>query len=206
MKKNPVLYIIMRLVFVIALLALFWYLIIPNSSLYYMDGTYKPFFNRLNERDLIMVPGDKFKLKVQRVNTRVKFSSLDIKVADVTPLGTIIAFRTGKTFITAKYNDKMLRCRVRVIKLNKKKIEINQGEKFDLDIEGPIILKKAKWTSSNSEIAEVNSFGKVRGISQGKTLITAKIGGKTLECKVVVSKWHTRGYFLYIGINSKYLY
>lgn len=176
----------MRIIFAIALIALIWYLIIPNTSLYYMNATFQPFFNRLNERDLIMVPGEKFKLRVQRLNTRVKFTSLDIKVADVTPLGTIIAFRPGKTFITVEYNDKQLRCRVRVVKLNEKKIEINEGEKFDLDIEGPKILKKVKWSSSNSEIAEVNSFGKVKGVCQGEANITAEIGETSLQCNVIV--------------------
>lgn len=188
MKKNLIFYIIMRLIFAIALLSLVWYLIIPNTSLYYMNGTFKPFLNRLNENDLIMVPGEKFKLRVQRLNTRVVFYSMDIKVAEVTPLGTIIAFRPGKTFVTAKYNDKLLRCRVRVIKLDNSKITINKGESLDLDIEGPIIFKKVKWSSSDSNIAEVNSIGKVKGISKGKVQVRAKIGDKNLKCDVTVNK------------------
>lgn len=178
--------VVMRVGFVISLIALIWYLIVPNSSLFYMNRTFQPFFHRLNERDLIMVPGEKFRLRVQRVNTRVKFSSLDIKVADVTPIGTIFAFRTGKTFITAKYGDKQLRCRVRVIKLSEKKIKLYKGDKFDLDIKGPIILKKASWSSSKRKVAKVGMFGKVEAISKGEAVITAKIGGIKLKCIVVV--------------------
>lgn len=176
----------MRLIFIIALVALIWYLIVPNTSLYYRNRTFQPFFNRLNERDIIMVPGETFKLRVERLNTRVKFYSLDIKVAEVTPLATIIAFRPGKTFISAKYNDKELRCRVRVIKLNEKEIELNIGEKFDLDIEGPIIFNKTSWSTSNNKIVNVNRFGKVEGISQGEAIISAKKGEKILDCKVIV--------------------
>lgn len=185
-KSALLLAIIMKIGGLIALIALIWYLIIPNSSLYFMDGTYRPFFHRLNERDIIMVPGEKFRLRVSRLNTRVKFSSLDIKVADVTPLGTVYAFRSGKTFITAKYKDRVLRCRVRVIKLNERKLKLKQGRSFDLDIKGPIILKKVAWSSSNSKVARVNRFGKVKALSKGKATITAKIAGKSLECIVIV--------------------
>lgn len=178
--------IIIRIIFVIALLMLVLYLIIPNSRFYYMNGTFLPFSNRLNERDLIMVPGETFKLRVQRLNTRVSFSSLDFKVAGVTPLGTVVAFRPGKTFIRVKYDDKELTCRVRVIKLNKEEIELDEGGSYDLDIKGPIILKKIKWSSSNEKVAKVNSFGKVSGISQGQAIIAAKIAGKNLKCKVIV--------------------
>ncbi len=187
-RKGLLLAILMRLLGLIALGALILYLIVPNSYLYYMDGTFRPFFHRLNERDLIMTPGDKFKLRVQRINTRVSFSSLDIKVADVTPLGTVIAFRSGKTFIKAKYDDRELRCRVRVVKLNKKKIRLTKGERFDLDIEGPIIIKRTTWSSANSKVAKVNRFGNVSAFSEGKTVITGKIGGIKLDCIVIVSR------------------
>lgn len=176
----------MKILLIIALIGLIWYLIIPNSSVYYKSYVFKPFFNRLNERDIIMVPGETFKLRVQRVNIRVKFSSLDIKVAEVTPLGTIIAFRPGKTFIRVKYNDKELRCRVRVVKLNKKEIELKEGETYRLDLKGTNIFNKIKWSSSDSKVVKVNRFGKVRAISKGKAVITAKIGDKHLKCKVVV--------------------
>ena len=185
-ENNFIIVIVIKLIFVVALVALILYLIIPKTSFYYMNGTFQPFFNRLNERDLIMIPGDRFKLRVERLNTRVTFSSLDIKVAEVTSIGTIIAFRPGKTFITAEYNDKQLRCRVRVIRLNKKKIDLNKGDKFDLDIEGPLIFNKTKWSSSNSKIAKVNRFGKVEGVSKGNAIIRAEIDKNILRCEVTV--------------------
>lgn len=184
--RNYFISIVTRIIFILALLALIWYLIVPNSSLYYMNKTYHPFFNRLNKRDIIMIPGETFKLRLQRVNTRVKFSSLDIKVAPVTPLGTVIALRPGKTFVSAKYQGKVIRCRVRVIKLNKRQIDLKIGEDFDLDIKGPIIFKKTKWASSDSKIAKVNRFGKVKGVSRGRATITGKIGDKKLQAEVVV--------------------
>ena len=176
----------MKVMFAIALLMLMWYLIIPNTSIYYMNKTLLPFFHKLNERDLIMVPGEEYKLRVERLNTRVEFSSLDIKVAVVTPFGNIIGLRPGKTFIRAKYNDNELRCRVRVIKLNKKEIELEVEESFDLDIKGPMILKKVSWSSNNERVVIVNNFGKVKGISRGKATVIGKIGDQKLKCSVLV--------------------
>lgn len=184
--KSFYLAIFMKILGFIVLFSILVYLIVPRTSFYYMNKTYMPVIHRLNKRDLIMTPGDRYRLRLIRPNTRVSFSSLDIKVADVTPLGTVIAFRTGKTYITAKYDNRTLRCRVRVIKLNKKKIKIKQGKSYDLDIKGPIIFKKATWSSSNEKVARVNRFGKVKGLSKGRAVIKVKIAGKTLECSVIV--------------------
>src|SRR5690554_2160245 len=185
-SNNILIAIIMKILLTIALFMLIWYLIIPNTSIYYMNKTFQPVFHRLNERDLIMIPGEEYKLRVNRLNTRVKFSSLDIKVAVVTPFGNIIGLRPGNTFITAQYDDVELRCRVRVIKLNMKEIELNINERFDLDIKGPMILKKVRWSTNNKDIAKVNSFGVVKGVSKGNTTITAQIGDKKLKCRVIV--------------------
>ena len=60
-----------------------------------------------------MIKGETFKLRLLKLNKRVKFSSMDIKVAPVTPLGTVIALRPGKTYIRVKYENQELKCRVR---------------------------------------------------------------------------------------------
>lgn len=45
---------------------------------------------------------------------------------------------------------------------------------------------KAKWSSSNTKVATVNSSGKVTGKKKGTAVITAKANGKTYKCKVTV--------------------
>lgn len=133
-----------------------------------------------------MIQGETFKLRLQKFNKRVKFSSMDIKVAPVTPLGTVIALRPGKTFITVKYDEKELKCRVRVYKINKKRIELKANEKANLSIKGPGIFKFVKWSSNKPNIAKVNRFGTVKGISKGKAVITGKIHNKKIKCHVIV--------------------
>lgn len=177
--------ILSRLIFSSGLFALIWYLIIPNSSINYRKD-YQPFSSRLNNRDIVMVQGEVFKLRLLRLNKRVKYSSMDIKVAIVSPFGNIIALRPGKTFIKLTYDDKEIKCRVRVYKLNKTNISIGVDEKYDLDLIGPGIIKSVKWYSNKSRVAKVNRFGTVKGVSRGDAIITAKIHGKEIKCKVIV--------------------
>jgi hypothetical protein len=49
------------------------------------------------------------------------------------------------------------------------------------------------WTSSDKKIATVSKSGKVKGIKSGKVTITAKVGKKSVKCKVTVRKhsWYT---------------
>jgi uncharacterized protein YjdB len=76
------------------------------------------------------------------------------------------------------------------IKLNKTKITLHVGyaneETYQLKITGT--NKKAKWSTSNKNIATVSQKGKVTAIKIGKAVITAKVNGKELKCNVIVKK------------------
>ena len=45
---------------------------------------------------------------------------------------------------------------------------------------------RAKWTSSNTKVAQVSPRGMVRVVRTGRCLISAKVKGKTLKCRVQV--------------------
>ena len=68
--------------------------------------------------------------------------------------------------------------------LNKKKTTINAGQSVTLKVKGT--KQKPKWSSSNKKIATVSKKGVVTGRSAGNVIIKAKVGGKTLKCKVTV--------------------
>ena len=72
------------------------------------------------------------------------------------------------------------------IQLNKSDITIQVGKTYDLKVKGT--KKKVKWKTANKKIATVNSKGKVTGEEVGTTTITAKIGKKSLKCKVTVEE------------------
>ena len=72
------------------------------------------------------------------------------------------------------------------IKLNKKTAKIAVGKSVTLKVRGT--KKKVKWKSSKKSVATVNAKGKVTGKKVGKAVVTAKVKGKTLKCKVTVTK------------------
>ena len=69
-------------------------------------------------------------------------------------------------------------------KLNKKNITIMMGKTSKLKLENN--KKKVKWRSLNKKIATVTKKGLVKGKSEGKTTIVAKVGKKKYKCKVRV--------------------
>lgn len=69
------------------------------------------------------------------------------------------------------------------IKLNKKNASVFVSKSITLKVSGT--KKQVKWSSANPEIASV-SKGKVTGKKPGKTIISAKVSGKTMKCTVIV--------------------
>lgn len=70
------------------------------------------------------------------------------------------------------------------IKLNKTSIILIRGKAFTLKVQGT--KKAVKLSTSNSKIATVNKKGVVTGKNKGVAVITAKVAGKKLKCKVTV--------------------
>ena len=72
-------------------------------------------------------------------------------------------------------------------KLNKSKAVIRVEKKIRLRVKNAG-GKKVKWTSTKKKIASVTKKGVVKGKKAGKTVIKAKVGKKTLKCRVTVRK------------------
>lgn len=95
------------------------------------------------------------------------------------------------------------------IKLNKTKVTLVSNRTTKLKVKGT--KKKVKWSSSNKKVAVVNKNGKVTAKKPGKAWIYAKVGKKTLKCKVTViagydvsGEWYTdiNGTRFYLSINA----
>lgn len=131
-----------------------------------------------------MLKGEEFHLSVFGINKRISYHSTNFLVAGVNFTGRVYAYRTGKAFIIVKVDGKKLKCRVRVIDINKKSIILKEGKSFRLKIHGGGCF--IRWKTGNSEIATVNRFGRVKAKNKGITVITAKVKGKIVRCKVRV--------------------
>lgn len=70
------------------------------------------------------------------------------------------------------------------IELNKTSINMSTSDTAKLKILNT--TEKASWSSSNENVAKVNSNGKITPVWFGTAIIKAKVGGKTLKCKVKV--------------------
>ena len=142
---------------------------------------------KLNKTKLKMIVGDVKELKVKNTKKKVKWSSSDKDVVSVDQ-GFVVANEEGTAVITAKVGKKKLTCKVTVKEKPQmdKKLTICVGSKSQLFVTGT--AKKPKWKSSNPKVVKVNKKGVVTGKKLGKATITAKVGKKTLKCKVSVKK------------------
>ena len=70
------------------------------------------------------------------------------------------------------------------VKISHKKLTMTAGFTEVLKVTGA--KGKAKWSSSNPEVAKVSSKGKVTALKAGSAVISAKVKGKELKCKVTV--------------------
>lgn len=70
------------------------------------------------------------------------------------------------------------------VKLNVTEKTIAVGESVTLKVTGT--AQKVTWKSSNKKVVTVTKKGKVTGKKEGKATISAKVGKKTLKCKITV--------------------
>lgn len=172
---------------------------------------------KLSEARLSLKAGKTATLTVSNLAGRkVTWSSSNKNVATV-KAGTVTATGGGKCTITAKVaNGKTLTCAVTVTDRAKLYRYDSESKYYDwyydyssvseyyekectpiksasLDIGQPLKLivtytagRKVIWSSSNTRVATVNK-GKVTPTGGGKCTITAKVGGKTLSCKLTVT-------------------
>lgn len=139
----------------------------------------------LNQNEIIVNVGKTVNLKIKGMKGKVKWSSLNKKVATVKN-GKVTGKKTGKTVIQAKINGTILKCNVKVEKpeLSKKKVTIESGKSYILKVKGT--SRKVVWTSSNRNVVTVKN-GKITGKKQGNTTVIAKVNGSVLKCNIRVT-------------------
>lgn len=158
--------------------------ILYNTSIFYRHSIEMPFSLHLKTKDVVLLKGEEFHLSVFGINKRVSYYSTNFLVAGVNFTGRVYAYRTGKAFIIAKVDGKKLKCRVRVIGINRKSIVLMTGRSFRLRIYGGGCF--IRWRTGNVKVASVTRFGRVKAVSKGTTVITARVKGKIVQCRVRV--------------------
>ena len=146
---------------------------------------------KVGKGSLSMLPGQvsnlKYRLKPSNSTDTVQWQSSDERVATVNSNGTVTAVGAGscEIYCIAESGAEGV-VTVNVVGLNETSITVEQYDSHLLDVfgaSGPI-----KWYTANNRIATVSQDGTVIGRRIGTTTITARVDGKTLTCRVTVTK------------------
>ncbi|WP_343348961.1 S8 family serine peptidase [Terrisporobacter petrolearius] len=131
------------------------------------------------------------------LDKNITWSSSNENIAKVDSNGTVTGIAPGKATITAKTSNNLIaKCSVTVsdflISLNKTYITLDKGNTTNLKATitpSDYASKKITWTSSNQNIATVDSSGNVKGVNAGEATITAKLDNDMVDtCKIKVSQ------------------
>lgn len=125
------------------------------------------------------------------------WSSSDESIATVSEDGTVTGLAKGNVVVTADAGGVTGSSRIAVVQTPVESITINQ-EDFGMNeldtrtLTASVLPENADnktitWTSSDESVATVNGAGKVTALCAGETVITAKAGNMTDECRVTVS-------------------
>ncbi|MGD8191129.1 Ig-like domain-containing protein [Brevibacillus ginsengisoli] len=135
-------------------------------------------------------------------NKEVKYRSSSKTIATVTK-GVIKAGRKeGEATITVTYQGKKVEISVVISMLDVTKLELKPtnlqlgvGQEEQLQLTATLsnkktvdVTKRAKWSTSDPDLASVDPTGKVKAIAPGTAVIKAIYGGKTSEMSVKVGE------------------
>lgn len=120
----------------------------------------------------------------------VSWKSRKKSVATVDERGVVTAKKHGTAIITAAVDGVSKECEVivasPVIKLNKTSASLKKGRTLTLSATVSSGIKPV-WSSSNSNVATVNSAGKVTARKKGKCYIYATEDGTKKSCHITVT-------------------
>lgn len=135
----------------------------------------------------IYINGTTKKLEILGNNEKVTWSSKNQKVAKVTEAGEVVPVGVGTTTIEGVIGGKTYSCKVLVVApyINESNISLDTGESYKLSVVGS--NGTVSFVSGNSKIAKVNTAGVVKGVKEGKTIITVKYQGVTYKVRVAVA-------------------
>ena len=135
-------------------------------------------------------------------NKDVEWTSSNTNIATVDTTGKVTGVSAGSATITVKTKDgsKVATCNVTVknsvipvtgVTLNKTALNLVTGASESLVATispSNATNKNVEWTSSNTNVATVDTTGKVTGVSSGSATITVKTkdGAKVATCNVTV--------------------
>lgn len=142
---------------------------------------------KLSCRNTSLNIGKGLTLKLKNTSGKIRWSSSNRRVATVNSRGKVIARHSGTCTITASYNQRTYKCRIKVknpFRLRHSSVTLEKGAKKPI----PCSPKASyiKWQTSNPDVATISKSGLIYGKSAGECVICGTYKGKTLKCKITV--------------------
>ncbi|SES90356.1 Ig-like domain-containing protein [[Clostridium] polysaccharolyticum] len=146
----------------------------------------------LNQTNLSLENGESFSLTGTTSNrSPITWKSNKTSVATVSQDGVITAHKPGDAIISAKADDTIKTCTVKIkkpqIKLSMTSLTLYRKEQRKLTAAVSSNLSPA-WKSSKRSVVSVNERGLITAIKHGSCIITAAIDGVTAKCYVTVKQ------------------
>lgn len=146
---------------------------------------------KLNKSNVDIIVGENYQLKIIDTKDKVKWSTSNKKIANVTKDGLVTGVKPGTVYITAYVADKEYKCRVNILSTHIKAsiytIGINESITLEIiNLPKKYTMKDVKWESSNKDIAVIDKNGIVTSKDIGSSKITATFGDYKLKCRIDV--------------------
>lgn len=154
----------------------------------------------LNKKSAIIYSGETVTLKLKNTKQKITWKSSNKDVAVINNKGIVKGIKKGTVNITAQVGNKKFACVVTVkkpyvavksISISEKKITLEKGKTHKLKaVVSPSNASDTKitWTTSDKNIASIDSKGTVTAKSAGIVTVTAKVGKKSATCRVIVNE------------------
>ena len=144
----------------------------------------------------------------------LRWSSEDPKIARAGDDGTIEGIAVGKTNVKAKCGDVTASCEVTVtaapivlekIELSVTFASVAAGKTLDITaklvpenaaVEGPVV-----WKSDDTSKATVDQNGRITGVAEGRTVISATLGSVSASCDIEVYSPAATRDFTFLQLN-----
>lgn len=146
----------------------------------------------LNKSSITLFRGQTAKLTASvssNVNPSWKTNKKSVAIVDAT--GTITAIKHGTAIITATVDGVTKTCEIIVqkpeITLSSTELSLKKGDKTTL-IATVSSNNTPVWSSSNSNVATINTKGVITAVGKGKAYIYATEDGTKVRCTVIVTE------------------
>ncbi|HKM00190.1 MAG TPA: Ig-like domain-containing protein [Mobilitalea sp.] len=209
MKKNFILKCVISLGLILFLSMLLPYKLPNSTSIAYATEIEKDNSddNRLYFKKLTLVKGKSFLLKVKDLseNAKVSFKSADPEIASLSNEGVVLANQVGETTVTVTIKDGLntitSSCSITVgppafsVKIARSRFILGVTESDTVSvIKKPInTTEDVGFSSLDINIADINPYGRITGVSVGFTYVFAQIDAlnsdgfrKFSKCSVIV--------------------